>query len=75
MLLVGPKDVVKKDVLSSLPWESLAYSWRATVLVKFMRLVAITAVLAIEDYSRAGKQKLSHTGRHCAIQGCSHICA
>ena len=40
MLLVGPKDVVKKDVLSSLPWESLAYSWRATVLVKFMGLVA-----------------------------------
>ena len=40
MLLVGPKDVVKKDVLSSLPWESLAHSWRATVLVKFMGLVA-----------------------------------
>ena len=33
----------------------------ATVLVRLWRWRAITAVLAIEDYCRAGKQELSHT--------------
>lgn len=54
-----PKDVVRKGMLSSLPWEPGGE--RATVLVRLWRWRAITAVLAIEDYSRAGKQEVSHT--------------
>ena len=53
-------------ILASLRTSSCLVEKRATVVVRLWHRGAITAVLAIEDYSRAGKQELSHTGRHCA---------
>ena len=66
---VNPKAAVRKGMFSSLPpWQPFLarVEKRATVVVRLWHRGAITAVLAIEDYSRAGKQELSHTGRHCA---------
>ena len=68
-ILVNPKAAVRTRhilILASLRTSSCLVEKRATVVVRLWHRGAITAVLAIEDYSRAGKQELSHTGRHCA---------